>query len=514
MNILIVDDDAVIKRWLSMLLTQLEAYEKTIFEAADGLEALEICRKQTIDLVISDIMMPQMNGLELLQNLKVQSPHTRLAVLSSYDDFEYVRKALKMGALDYIPKADMTIQDISTLLDKTLRSFERENALASASSSESDVYSKRMRAFQAYLENPVRELFPFAGKDDPSAASSDICIAIFRLQKQQDAYASYVLNICENLLKSERLSGLCFPWRDHLLVAVYSCSHSIGEYQQEEFLKLFTTLDQDMEKYAHLSIDLCINVFCRKGRQIRSSFFQGVDALQKKAYYGLPQMPALESAVVSDSVSLQKVWLNMLEQLLDKGEYQTALQRVRDYVEECHQNLVAPFVVKKNCSIALYVLIANALLISSNDYILHTLENMDEKLRAVENRQQMENWVAELCDKIQEHIHAGPQRFSPAIRSAILYINENYHRKIFLSDIAKAVFMNHTYLSQQFKKEVGLSIPKYLEQVRINKALLLLRSSDYSISEIAEQVGFSNQNYFSKVFKNATGRSPMKFKKN
>lgn len=514
MNILIVDDDAVIKRWLTMLLMQLSAYEKTIFEASDGIEALGICQAQQIDLVISDIVMPRMNGLELLQQLKSQFPHTRLAVLSSYDDFEYVRKALKMGALDYIPKADMTVQDISMLLEKTMRSFEMEHMLVSKPSIENHAYDAQEKCFQAYLENPSADGFLFAGEKDPAAASVDLCIAIFKLQKAgQSPQTATVLNICDSFLKREAHPGICFPWQGRLYIMIYQCSSPISEDQEEEFLRLFTNIDKDMEKYTGLSVDLCINVFCRKGRHIRESFFQGIDALQKKEYYALPQIPPLDSSAAPNSLSLRKEWLKMLEQLLDKEEYSAALRRFQAYIEECHQKQASPFIIKKNCSAALYVLIANALFINSHDNILKNLEDMDEKLKSVENRQQMEEWIAELCEKYQNYVNAGSQRFSPAIRGAILYINEHYHQKVFLTDIAKAVFMNHTYLSQQFKKEVGLSIPKYLEQVRINKALLLIRSSDYSISEVAERVGFSNQNYFSKVFKNVTGSSPMKYKK-
>lgn len=514
MNILIVDDDAVIKKWLSMLLMQLDTYEKTIFEASDGIEALDICQKHYIDLVISDIVMPRMNGLELLQELKSSMPHTRMAVLSSYDDFEYVRKALKMGALDYIPKADITIEDISALLEKTIRNFNIEHMLSSTPVLKDDTYDAQRNAFQAYLDNPNSEAFIFADEKDPAISASDLCITIFKLQKQAlNSYTDAVLNICESLLKSENLLGTCFPWQEGLYVLIYQCSSPIGEYQQEEFLRLFTTIDKEVEKYICCPLGLCINVFCRKGKQIRELFFQGVDALLKKEYYDLPQIPALDSATTPNSISLRKEWLKMLEQLLDREEYGTALQRFKTYIDDCHQKLMAPFMVKKNCSAALYVLIANALFISTHDRVLRNLDGMDNKLKAVKNRQQMDTWVSELCEKYLIGVNANSRRLSAPIRAAIVYINENYHHKVLLHDISKAVFMNHTYLSQQFKKEVGISIPKYLEQVRINKALILIRANDYSISEVAERVGFSNQNYFSKIFKEVTGCSPIKYKK-
>lgn len=514
MNILIVDDDAVIKKWLSMLLMQIDTYEKAIFEASDGIEALDICQNHHIDLVISDIVMPRMNGLELLQELKLHFPHTRMAVLSSYDNFEYVRKALKMGALDYIPKADMTIEDISALLEKTIRNFDIEHKLSSDVPREDHIYDAQREMFQGYLENPDSNPFLFADEKEHTVSSSDICITIFVLQGQEaTSYTSAVLNICENLLKSENIPYVCFPWQTGLYVVIYKCSSPIGEYQEEEFQRLFTKIDKETEKYVCRPLGSCINVFCRKGKQIRELFFQGVDALTKKEYYGFSQIPALDSTATPDSLSLRKEWLKMLEQLLDREEYGVALQRFRMYIDDCHQKLMTPFMVKKNCSAALYVLTANALFISTHDRILRSLDGMDDKLKAVRTRQQMDAWIAELCEKYQNGVNASFKRLSPPISAAVVYINENYHHKVVLRDISKAVFMNHTYLSQQFKKEVGISIPKYLEQVRISKALILLRSSDYCISEVAERVGFSNQNYFAKVFKEVTGYSPMKYKK-
>lgn len=514
MNILIVDDDAIIKKWLSMLLGQIHTCQKTVFEASSGMEALDICRDHPIDLVITDIVMPQMNGLEMLQELKLHFPHTRVAVLSSYDNFEYVRKALKMGALDYIPKADMTIEDISALLEKTIRTFDMEGGPAPGASQEDRGSRTRQRSFQAYLENPEADPFLFSDEKDPSLSFADICIAIFTLQERDAAsYSPAVLNICENLLKSENISGVCFPWEGGLYVVIYQCASPIGENQEEEFQRLFTKIDEETETHVRQPLGSCINVFCRKGRPIRELFFQGVDALTKKEYYGLAHIPSLDSAATPDSFSLRREWLKMLEQLLDREEYMEALRRFKMYIDECHQKRMAPFLVRKNCSAALYVLTANALLISTHEHLLRSLDGMDSKLKTVRTRQQLDAWIDELCETYQNDANISVKRLSPPISAAVVYINENYQHRVLLRDISKTVFMNHTYLSQQFKKEVGISIPKYLEQVRISKALILLRSSDCSISEVSEQVGFSNQNYFAKVFKEVTGCSPMKYKK-
>ena len=118
MKILIVDDDALIRNWLSMLLRQLKGDDIQVTEVCDGVEALEVCRTQAVDLVITDIKMPRLDGISLIQTLQTESPQIQTVVLSAYDDFSYVRVALRCGALDYILKAEMRMEDIAALFQK------------------------------------------------------------------------------------------------------------------------------------------------------------------------------------------------------------------------------------------------------------------------------------------------------------------------------------------------------------------------------------------------------------
>ena len=99
-----------------------------------------------------------------------------------------------------------------------------------------------------------------------------------------------------------------------------------------------------------------------------------------------------------------------------------------------------------------------------------------------------------------------------SVQAAVEYINVNYDHKITLDDIAKHVYLNRTYTSQLFKKHMKVNFADYLEMVRINKAKTLLLDTSMPISEIAARVGYSNQSYFTKVFKHNTGFSPNAFR--
>jgi two-component system, response regulator YesN len=124
----------------------------------------------------------------------------------------------------------------------------------------------------------------------------------------------------------------------------------------------------------------------------------------------------------------------------------------------------------------------------------------------------VQNALDLFCKTYLEQIHTAVNGVSPAIKLAIEYINQHYNQKIVLDDVAAQVFLNRSYLSQLFKKEMEVSFGDYLEKIRINNSKHLILDSTKSMSEVAESVGFSNQNYFTKVFKKVTGVSPLKYK--
>ena len=118
MNILIVDDDITIRNLLSMLIKQIDDFTGTVAGASSADEAEALCDERPVDLVITDIKMPNRSGLELIRLLRKKHPEIQIACLSAYDDYEYIRKALKLGVLDYILKSEMKLEDIISLLDK------------------------------------------------------------------------------------------------------------------------------------------------------------------------------------------------------------------------------------------------------------------------------------------------------------------------------------------------------------------------------------------------------------
>ena len=214
MKILIVEDDTMLRNWLSMLLSSLSDYQLQIYEAGDGLEALEVCQTTPVELVITDIKMPRMDGLQLIQKLKESDPEIRTAVLSSYDDFSFVKVALQYGALDYILKAEMTVKDLSQLLDKVQNDFQVEHSLAKGIFPDFRTISGAQKAVTDFLAGQLSQ-DALQEKLDLPADAPATAILFLHLQDKADGDVPIfeAADICTKTLFSENLHGMAIPYR-------------------------------------------------------------------------------------------------------------------------------------------------------------------------------------------------------------------------------------------------------------------------------------------------------------
>lgn len=512
MNILIVDDDTLIRNWLSMLLTQLKNYKIEIFEATDGIEALEVCAASPIDIVITDIKMPRLNGIDLISRLKSEYPHIRTSVLSSYDDFDYVRIALKCGALDYILKAEMKIEDISGLLEKTINDFKLESSMKHSSQPHYTSIAEIKKNFTNYLQEESRSREEFLSSVELSLSLTNLCIAVFKMgtNSSGDIPQYTVAGICNDTMKGEGINGVAFPWNKGYFILMYNCTDTISEHQREEYLKLLSLVDKNLEKYLGVPISHSINVICKKDDDLRQRFADALNIMDYRHYYAISSFHSKSSG---EQHSGRKELVCAIQKALDVDDHTQAVSVLKQYVFCVHSALLPPEKVRTSIVAAMNMFLTKATLLEFQSGSAEDLETYLSEVANASTSIGVESVMEQFCQSYLEQASSGVHGISPAIKLALEYINEHYNQKISLDDVSAHVFLNRSYLSQLFKKEMGVSFGDYLETVRINNAKHLIRNSHRPMSEIAEYVGFSNQNYFTKVFKKVTGVSPLKYKK-
>lgn len=505
MNILIVEDDTMIRSWLSMLLSSLTDYSLQIHEADDGLTALEICEKTPIELVITDIRMPRMDGLQLIQQLKEKHPEIRTAVLSSYDDFSFVKAALRYGALDYILKAEMTVKDLSQLLDKVKNDFQVEHILARGIFP--DYHSileaqKTLSDFMASEDSDTQLLESLAFPTDIPG----LAILFLHLQDQPDVDIPIfeAADICEKALFSENLHGIALPHRGENCMLLYSCSDSVAEFQQMESVKLTSLIENNFQKYLNLPISFSLCRFCRYGEDLRSCLNEVFQTAICRQYYGT-------NVKCIDVFNSFSNWKSKIQRDLETNHLQDASAHLKNCLAEAHHLHLSPDTLRGHLLVLLNLFVTvHAQSYGQGAEHLHTL--LIDVTHA-DTKESMESTIHTFLNTFLLELNQQRLDLSPAIRSALSYVEKNFAEKLSLDSVVEHVFMNRSYFCQLFKREVGMTFGEYVEHVRIENAKRLLVTTDLPIVSVAEQTGFNNQAYFTKVFRKSTDTSPLRYRK-
>ena len=254
MNILIVDDDILIRKWLKLLLAQTDEADLSVFEAEDGVDAIESCQQNGIDLVLTDIKMPRMDGIELIRYLNEKMPQIKTSVLSSYDDFQYVRNMLKLGALDYILKAELTIEDINELLKKVKSCAQKDRN--DAGNEMDDL--KLSSIFNDYLDGRISKKNAFSALGIQAGLFS---VILFRLPNVPDIDLFRILDFSRNAANMEDKIAFCFSLTPSKYVLLYEINDESKEQQNDECLRILARIDKSI--YEHSSIRI-LHIVCRK----------------------------------------------------------------------------------------------------------------------------------------------------------------------------------------------------------------------------------------------------------
>jgi len=511
MKILIVDDDMLIRKWLSLLLNQIRDYEISLYEAADGIDALEICMKEVIELVITDIKMPRLDGIGLITKLKELFPSIRCAVLSSYDEFDYVRLALKSGALDYILKAEMKIEDISQLLEKTIRDIHLEEKQSLPEIG----LSNRIKEYQKIYNHHLGLKSNISSEElllmmDKRMSPTNLTITFFTVTPIHEFTSHEACDIAMKTYESLNVKAISFPGENQSHIIISNSSSNIKEEQDINFQKSMTLLSNNLKKYLDVRMSYSINIQVTKTDFIIERMNDAMNLMEIGIYYGKGNEKKFQETAIDFKRS---TIIKNLRVSFDKGDNEEAVSILLESIQSAHKQNVYPAKIKSVLSSTLNLFITCEAIIKVDHQVLN--ENLDSKIKNVLDSQteiELSENLRKFCKEFLSIANSINVGISISIKKALVYIDNNYMNKMTLDDVANYVYLNSSYLSQLFKKEMGISFGEYLESIRLKHAKDLIKNSNKPMSDIAEEVGFSSQNYFTRVFKKATSLSPAKYK--
>lgn len=508
LKVLIVDDEFIVRAGLISCMNWEQMGLSLIGEASNGQEALEMILRETPDIILLDLIMPVMNGMELIQKLDELNIHTNIVILSCHEDYSYVRQAFKHGVRDYILKLSSTPDEITNVIKDVVKKIldSRENV-------------------SPLPEITIFKTSEFLDEKGMLPGRNHYIIASFHFLDHFMTDSSLLQHLlANNMVNNSSLSGSLHTYLLEGTLPFIVYSFPPDKLSDEDALHRFTELIEELhsylKEYLKSSLRIGISGVSETSKPFSKTFRESQKALDE-LFYNDVQPVGVYSHLIGmytpdkspDRISFQ----HNIEELTKRQSYTKLKDLVLHYFENHRKSASTDPRLIKLDSIDLINSLNNSLRIQN-----YTLSDVDEEylyyyqnIANMHSFRKLASYVLTITESVCSFLESnGPRNIRRDILNAIDYIEEHYGMDISLTDVANYINISKNHLSYLFKKEIGQTFSDYLIQVRIQKAKELLNfSSGSSIGEIAERVGFNDTGYFSKVFKKATGFSPYNYKR-
>jgi len=519
---LVVEDERCIRDSVISILTELNG--GGVLGAENGAAALALAEKERPDAVITDIMMPGMDGIALLKELNKRDERIVTAVLSGYDDFEFIQNAMSIGAVNYILKP-FEKGDITKLYYKLIRKIRSREALDREISDLMDRTNEvkpyiRQRFYYdliggGLLPESFAEMRDFLGlrvRDAPMR------IALLEIDEGESGLASRseeghiclfkIIEIMEERI-AEWADCDCF-WITNDTLAVIWCPQSEQAGAEELKADIGILMNELYDVYkVVLSAGISARIEGPKDAACADSSARA--ALQHKLILGSGQI--FDDGVFRRGGGTFRFDTGAITEDLWFCRPDAAKALIR----ECFQRIreAAPPYRLTSIQLFCHKLLADCLLVLENEtgsldgFFAQRKDDLFQKRFADCSAGEAERFFCSLADDICGEIGRGRQKeYRRTVAAAKQLILDNYQRDIGIEFLSGELHYSKNYFGQLFKSGTGMSVSEYINQIRIQKAKELLATRRYRIYEIAEQVGFSDQQYFARVFKKIVGCMP------
>lgn len=534
-KVFLVEDELLIREGIKNGIEwEKEGYEFA-GEASDGELALPLILKEKPDIVITDIKMPFMTGLELSRLIKKELPGIKILILSGHDDFEYAKEAIKIGVTEYLLKpvtSAKLLEALKSVSEEVVREREEEQL--------QEMYRQEMR------ENTELKKFKFFGR----LISGEISLGEameqgreFDMNLSAPMYQVVLFKIYAEKPGQEVDSGAYGAVERE--ADNFSCVHSFQrgvdgwaflisgdrEEQLREKTEIFLeTVQQSLKKFRDVEYFGGVGrVVCRL-REISISFREAEKAFASRFTREPDQIVSAESLeAVRESEEFEMGSFGELEQthcvvekFLNNGTIEEAANFVDACLDEIPEDNFKSLVMRQYVIMNIYVTVMSFCekITKEEGQVLEkeTLKKRGEELKKAVNtaasKRDIRDYVVYLVEQaIEVRNAASGKRYSDIIQMAKQQIETTYmEEKISLNTVAAGVGMSPSYFSSIFSREMGKTFVEYLTETRIEKAKELLACTSMKTSEIGFEVGYKDPHYFSYIFKKMQGCSPKDYR--
>ncbi|WP_169088483.1 response regulator [Paenibacillus sp. PL91] len=539
-RMLIVDDEKLLLDGLHELFQENEGHRLELYKASSGLEALRAMSEKRIDILLSDIKMPKMSGLELGDRVKQSWPECRLIFLTGFDEFDYVHHAIKNGAENYILKSEGD-EAIVEAVRKTIAELEEQQKM--------DMLIKQAREIQRQQAGHHRALFlsdlleglqPKEELTSQTLEGLGIRLAIDRpliMAVARMDLATTALRLPDKELLFTALHSICVRFLSSYVDyadVIYNREYYVlfiqareNGFQTQDRLITFLqgsieTIQQTAEKSTGHTFSFALTDKFTEWDDT-SKQFTILKAFLSRYYdakqiiitdKNLPFMAKQDEEEVRGFIEVFHKRANALETYIESGrkdEVQSILSELRSYAE--WEAIDEMRYMEMYCAVALRLLTATNKFGLDRDS--STAPHIAKLLQPATFHSRKESIATlEHIVNLFDHYHAAQssKMRGDVLGKIIYYIETHLDGDLSVTKLAEQVYLNPDYLSRMFKQSKGITISEYIAALKVQKAKEMLSEPQRLVQDIAKALGFTSAGYFSRFFKKETGQTPQEFR--
>lgn len=537
LSILIVDDEVSVVDSLEMLIPWADMGIGVVHKAHSGVEALEILELHPVDIVITDIRMPEMSGLELIEQIGARWKKIVCVLLTGHADFAYARQAIENHVAEYLLKPisdEEIVEKISHIAEQIRQNNEEKEA-----------YHRAMQTMREHLPTLRADLLndllqgrrisasalckKMEALEIPIAAGDEIAVMLVRLDEgkgEQDFYQLSLFQYAVGNMAEEIFGDRFTLWHgkdihQYLVFLVVNRSHhdvsSVRIHSQ--FEQMASQLQVSVQRYLKGKISVLIGQWGTFPADVAVLYQRALSAFRKQigkqsemfAFASVPDEPdpaedhslralyeppvLIHLFEVEDWEGIREKYEAIFEELGRKSE------RSKDYILETFFTIYSA-----------YTFIAHKYGLELEAIIGPSLADTIG-LAACRSVTSLQRWTMDAFEKLTEYAdkEAAYSR-SSTVEKIRNYVLKNLGNPISLKEISGNLYLHPVYISKVYKAETGENLSDYVVRLKMERAANLLRNSALKIYEIAVELGYHNPNYFNKVFRKFYGATPQQFR--
>jgi len=528
-KVLIIDDEEPAREAVKILVDwdSINVYE--VFEAWDGENGIRLIEEKKPDIILVDMKMPGMGGMELLQLIESRYPDLAIIVISGYDNYEYTHQAIHSKVIDYLLKPikknelnDALAKAIDTISNRRKEQSQNidKNILLNLSlhSLKEKIY---IAAIEGSISKQMREIY--SELIDTECNIKYYSVSVFRIMNLDEVSDKYfneigltqfaISNAINELFNDEfECFNFVNPKNNNEIIVIVSFKGGFNEKLKADYLHLIQKSRRKLKQLFELIIIVGVG-----------GFYKGIDSLKKSSLESEKLIGSINLINNNDGIAcdmpentnIMKISLlekkDLIFNAIESGSLTYTKGIIKGFVDKIEQGGILRLRDANRIFDELMLVFNNFSMIKGFD-ANELLSYFKSLSRTVYNFEQFKMYLLNFIELFYNISKRQIKNNNFDIYEIKEFIDSNYCQDIKISYFTDKYFLSREYLMKLFKDEFGCGIYEYVIKVRMEKAKKLLADPNIKINRISQMLGYSNNNYFSKAFKNYFGISPSDYR--